>query len=58
MIKTVVYEGNQALTDKQILEIEEAKNTPISYDKDCPKLSPDMMKAFRSAVAHRNRRKV
>lgn len=57
MIKTVVYEGNQSLTEKQISEIKEAKNSPISYDEDCPELSSAMMKAFRSAVAHRNRRK-
>ena len=57
MIKTVMYNGNDELTSEQISQIEEAKNSPITYDEDCPKLSPAMLKAFQSAIAHRNRRK-
>ena len=57
MIKSVIYEGNQELTNDQLMEIEEAKKSPITYDEDCPKMSSAMMKAFKCAVAHRNRRK-
>lgn len=42
---------------EQLEEVEEAKNSPIHFDEDCGELSPAMMKAFRSAVAQRNRKK-
>jgi len=57
MIKTYTLNKGQELTPEQIKELEEAKKHPIKYDEDCPELSPAMVKAFRSAVAHRNRRK-
>ncbi len=38
-------------------EIEEAKNSPIIFDEDCEELSPAMVKAFKSAVVQRNRKK-
>ena len=57
MIKTFTIENGKKLTDDQLREIEEAKNDPITFDEDCEELSPAMVKAFRSAVAHRNRRK-
>jgi hypothetical protein len=38
-------------------EIEEAQNSPVVFDEDCEELSPAMMKAFKSAVVQRNRRK-
>ena len=37
--------------------VEEAKKSPINFDEDCEELSPAMMKAFKSAVVQRNRRK-
>ena len=39
------------------IEWDEDKNHPIVFDEDCKELSPAMMKAFKSAVIQRNRRK-
>lgn len=44
-------------TEEQLKEIEDAKNSPIVFDEDCEELSPAMMKAFKSAVVQRNRKK-
>lgn len=57
MTKTFTIESGQKLTDAQLKEIEEAKTRPIVFDEDCRELSPAMMKAFKSAVIQRNRRK-
>ena len=57
MIKTLIIEPGQKLTDKQLKEIEEAKKHPIVFDEDCEELSPAMMKAFKSAAIQSNRRK-
>ena len=45
------------LTEEELKEIREAAKKPIVYDEDCPKLSPAMLKALKSSVAQRNRRK-
>lgn len=42
---------------EQLKEIEEAQKSPIVFDEDCKELSPAMMKAFKSAVVQRNRKK-
>lgn len=57
MIKTYITELNQKLTEERHKEIEEAKKKPIVFDEDCEELSPAMMKAFKSSVVQRNRRK-
>ena len=57
MTKTFTIEPGQTLTEEQLKEIEEAKKFPITFDEDCEELSPAMMKAFKSAVVQRNRRK-
>lgn len=57
MIKALVIESGQKPTEEQLREIEEAKKYPIVFDKDCEELSPAMMKAFKSAVIQRNRKK-
>ena len=57
MIKTFIIENGQKPTEEQLKEVEEAKKYPIVCDEDCQELSPMMMKAFKSAVAQRNRRK-
>ncbi len=57
MIKTFTIENGQKPTEEQLKEIEEAKKYPIVCDEDCQELSPMMMKAFKSAVAQRNRKK-
>ena len=43
--------------EEQLREVEEAKRSPIVFDEDCEALSPAMMKAFKSAVVQRNRKK-
>lgn len=57
MTKTFIIESGQKPTEEQLKEIEEAQNSPIVFDQDCEELSPAMMKAFRSAVVQRNRKK-
>lgn len=57
MIKTFIIESGQKPTEEQLKEIEEAQNSPIIFDEDCEGLSPAMMKAFKSAVVQRNRKK-
>ena len=57
MIKTLIIEKGQKPTEEQLKEVAEAKQHPIIFDEDCRELSPAMMKAFKSAVVQRNRRK-
>lgn len=57
MTKTFIIENGQKPTQEQLKEIEEAKNSPIIFDEDCEELSPAMVKAFKSAVVQRNRKK-
>ena len=57
MTKTFIIENGQKLTQEQLKEIEEAQNSPVVFDEDCEELSSAMMKAFKSAVAQRNRKK-
>lgn len=57
MTKTFIIENGQMPTEEQLKEVEEAKKHPIIFDEDCQELSPAMMKAFKSAVVQRNRRK-
>lgn len=57
MTKTFIIESGQKPTEEQLKEIEEAQNSPIVFDKDCEELSPAMMKAFKSAVVQRKRKK-
>lgn len=57
MIKTYIIEEGQKPTPEQIMEIREAAKKPVEFDEDCPELSPAMMKAFKSSIANRNRRR-
>lgn len=57
MTKTFIIESGQKPTEEQLKEVEEAKRNPIHFDEDCEELSPAMMKAFKSAVVQRNRKK-
>ena len=57
MIRTYIIEEGQKPSDEQLREIEEAKRFPVTFDEDCEKLSPAMIKAFKSAVTMRNRKK-
>ncbi len=57
MTRTLIIENGQKPTEEQLKEVEEAKESPIIFDEDCMELSPAMMKAFKSSVVYRNRRK-
>ena len=57
MTKILTIESEQTPTEEQLKEVEEAKKSPINFDEDCQELSPAMMKAFKSAVVQRNRKK-
>ncbi len=57
MTKTFIIDSGQKPTEEQLKEIEEAINSPIVFDEDCEELSPAMMKAFKSAVVQRSRKK-
>ena len=57
MTRTLIIESGQKPTEEQLKEVEEAKKSPINFDEDCEELSPAMMKAFKSAVVQRNRKK-
>lgn len=57
MTRTFIIESGQKPTKEQLKEVEEAKRSPIDFDEDCEELSSAMMKAFKSAVVQRNRRK-
>lgn len=57
MTKTFIIEDGKKPTEEQLKEIEEAQKNPIVFDEDCEELSPAMMKAFKSAVVQRNRKK-
>lgn len=57
MIKTYIIEDGQKPTQEQLKEVENARKNPVVFDEDCPELSPAMVKAFKSAVIQRNRRK-
>ena len=55
MIKTLKINKGEKLSEEQLREVEAASKMPITFDEDCPELSPAMEKAFRSAITHRNR---
>ena len=57
MIKTFAIKKGQKPTAEMIKEVEEAKRHPITFDEDCPELSPAIIKALKSAIAQRNRKK-
>ena len=57
MTKTLIIENGQKPTKEQLKEVEKAQKYPIVFDEDCQELSPAMMKAFKSVVVQRNRRK-
>lgn len=54
---TYTMEKGEKLTEAQLQEVFEAKKHPSVFDEDCPELSPELYKAFQSAVANRNRQK-
>ena len=57
MLKTFTINKGQQPTKEQLQEVMDAKNSPIITDEDAPELSPAMLKAFKSSVIQRNRKK-
>lgn len=57
MTRTFTINVGDHPSESQLKEVEEAAKSPIVFDEDCEELSPAMMKAFKSAVVQRNRRK-
>ena len=57
MVKTFTINPGQKPTPEQLQEVENAKKYPIEFDEYCEELSPDMGKAFKASVVHRNRKK-
>ena len=46
-----------AFSEDEKAALAEARKRPVVFDEDCQELSPAMMKAFKSVVVQRNRRK-
>ena len=57
MLKTFTINKGQKPTKEQLQEVMDAKNSPIITDEDAPEVSPAMLKAFKSSVIQRNRKK-
>lgn len=57
MIKQVSIEKGQKPTQEEIDAIKAIKDEDIIFTDDCPQMTPAMEKAFRCAVAQRNRAK-
>ena len=55
VIRTLTPE--MRLTEKQIHMLEEADKQPVTYEDDCPELTPAMVEAFRKAARVRDKRK-
>ena len=56
MTRTVFIREDQELTPEQIAMLDAAEERPITYDEDCPELTPKTEAAFLRAVAERNAR--
>lgn len=50
------HEPGTPMTEEQIQRINDAANRPITFDEDCPELSPAQLEQMRQAVIERNRR--
>ena len=57
MTRTFTIKDGQTPAQEQLEEVRAAAKREIQFDEDCPELSPAMYKAFRCAVAQRNRNK-
>jgi hypothetical protein len=55
MIITSSLSSDEKITSEMKKETEEAKKMPITFDEDCPELTPAMEEQFKCAVRMRNR---
>jgi hypothetical protein len=49
MIVTYKLNKDAVLSDEELKMLEAAEKMPVVYDDDCPKLTPEMEKAFIAA---------
>ena len=56
MIVRRTLSKDQKPTPEQVAQIREAMRHPITFDEDCPDLTPETYAAFQKAVVERNRR--
>ena len=54
IVQKIIYEG-QRPTQEQIAEINAAAKPPLTFDEDCPALSPELLRKF-SALAELQRK--
>lgn len=54
IVQKIIYEG-QRPTQEQIAEINAAAKRPLTFDEDCPALSPEQLRKF-SALAELQRK--
>ena len=52
-----VIDLSKPLTPEQKEELEKAKQMPITFDEDCPELTPEQLKKFRRVSEIRQERK-
>jgi hypothetical protein len=55
MIISETLNSDEKLTQEEREMLEEAKKKPITYDEDCPELTPEMEKKFLEAAKNRNK---
>ncbi len=51
MIVTYKLNKDAVLSDEELKMLEAAEKMPVVYDDDCPKLTPEMEKAFIKATS-------
>ena len=47
-----------AFTEKELEELERARNMPITFDEDCPETTPEKAVKFRRVNPQNNSRKI
>ena len=55
MNKIYTINPGQVLKPEQVEEVLEASKYPITFDEDCPELSPALQKSVKESIAHRNK---
>lgn len=53
-ITRITVTKNQMPTAEQLAKIENAAKQPISFDEDCPELTPDQQAAFKALAKLRD----
>ena len=53
-ITKITVTKNQLPTAEQLAKIENASKKPVSFDEDCPELTPDQQTAFKALAKLRD----